>query len=778
MAKVTKSTANNIEVLSANGLSSFVDDTDGLLKLKDVNGVVEPITNYTGNCNGEVIVQGTGTCSALRCGVNNTASGAFSSSLGGQNNCALGAFSVVVGGCANSINSKDSFISHGNGNRIECNTNSCSSYDCGGFILGGSYNNITASSQYITDFIIAGCYNCIDLPIANGAGGNSIINSQNACIDVLNCSANITNICSRGKNNITNATGSCIMNCIGTTASICGSLYDVGGLNSITNSTSSYILTRDFTCFTDSGIASTFNKISESGGGRISMIVCGGGDVEPILPYQVYSTLNDISNSANSQISIFNNASGLTYSGYFNTVSSYNQIIGGQNSIIYFNGTSSSLYFQCNTIGLSSTLSYIYGRQPCLTNPQQVNIDGNKIIGTRRSCIFGCSTGGVDSTIFINVSQNDIFGGFWNCISATTDGCTEGGGATYNLLLGGFCNCINNSVYNTIMAGCCNKIAKSSEFSNILSGRNNCINCASSSFIGNGCTNRICLSGATMRDGFIGTGFANCVSGNCFSSVLNGCQNRATAIYSSVVGGGANISCGCFTFIGTGATNRASAPHSAVLSGQCNVASGPFSSIQGGFRNCTTGSQNFIGGGQCHFTSSTRSAIMGGDTNTASGDPSFIGGGFLNVASAPYTFIGGGGRNLASCNNAFIGAGFCNCSTGCISLIAGGCCNSASGYFSAVIGGGQNQATGVYSLVGNGLTNCATACYASVFGGQSNVASCVYSGIFGCGITSRMACAFHANRYVATNLPSASAGLPSGALWYDPADGNRVKYVP
>ena len=27
-------------------------------------------------------------------------------------------------------------------------------------------------------------------------------------------------------------------------------------------------------------------------------------------------------------------------------------------------------------------------------------------------------------------------------------------------------------------------------------------------------------------------------------------------------------------------------------------------------------------------------------------------------------------------------------------------------------------------------------------------------------------------------LPSSSTGLKSGSLWYDPADGNRVKYVP
>lgn len=66
MTQVTKSLGQNIEVLSANGLSTFVDDSDGLLKLKDINGVVEPITNYTCGSGGGIIVLGTGTCSSVR----------------------------------------------------------------------------------------------------------------------------------------------------------------------------------------------------------------------------------------------------------------------------------------------------------------------------------------------------------------------------------------------------------------------------------------------------------------------------------------------------------------------------------------------------------------------------------------------------------------------------------------------------------------------------------------------------------------------------------------
>lgn len=46
MARLTKSLAGNLEVLSANGLSTFIDDTDGILKLKDTYGNIEPFSNY------------------------------------------------------------------------------------------------------------------------------------------------------------------------------------------------------------------------------------------------------------------------------------------------------------------------------------------------------------------------------------------------------------------------------------------------------------------------------------------------------------------------------------------------------------------------------------------------------------------------------------------------------------------------------------------------------------------------------------------------------------
>jgi len=47
--EITKSLGNDIEVLSANGLSVFVDDVDSTMKVKDTNGNIEPLSNYLGS---------------------------------------------------------------------------------------------------------------------------------------------------------------------------------------------------------------------------------------------------------------------------------------------------------------------------------------------------------------------------------------------------------------------------------------------------------------------------------------------------------------------------------------------------------------------------------------------------------------------------------------------------------------------------------------------------------------------------------------------------------
>jgi hypothetical protein len=75
----------------------------------------------------------------------------------------------------------------------------------------------------------------------------------------------------------------------------------------------------------------------------------------------------------------------------------------------------------------------------------------------------------------------------------------------------------------------------------------------------------------------------------------------------------------------------------------------------------------------------------------------------------------------------------------------------------------------------SGSNNSSNAEYATILGGCGNTANQNYAGVYGCGITTVMACAFHVNRIVLTNVPTASAGLPSGAVW---SDAGTLKIVP
>jgi inorganic pyrophosphatase len=150
-------------------LSTFVDDNDGLLKIKDTNGIVQPITDYTGGgASGAVIVQGTGTCSSVRCGVGNTASGNCSASLGGQNNCASGNFSFVGGGNANNTGTNSTYTSvvGGKGNLALGRFN---------FIGGGITSCISTSSGYYNMVVEIPMYSTAKMEVMKEVEGNPIM---------------------------------------------------------------------------------------------------------------------------------------------------------------------------------------------------------------------------------------------------------------------------------------------------------------------------------------------------------------------------------------------------------------------------------------------------------------------------------------------------------------------------------------------------------------------------------------------------------------------------
>jgi hypothetical protein len=72
MTQITKSLGTDIEVLSANGLSTFIDVNDGVPKWKDTNGFIEPMSNYIDTTienigtGAEVYVDGSTTPSQMR----------------------------------------------------------------------------------------------------------------------------------------------------------------------------------------------------------------------------------------------------------------------------------------------------------------------------------------------------------------------------------------------------------------------------------------------------------------------------------------------------------------------------------------------------------------------------------------------------------------------------------------------------------------------------------------------------------------------------------------
>ena len=109
--------------------------------------------------------------------------------------------------------------------------------------------------------------------------------------------------------------------------------------------------------------------------------------------------------------------------------------------------------------------------------------------------------------------------------------------------------------------------------------------------------------------------------------------------------------------------------------------------------------------------------------------------------------------------------------------------------YAAILGGQSNCIVGAagtnsfYGFIGAGVNNCITnSCSAAILGGQNNKANHDFAGIFGCNVTSGMGCAFHANNFVAQNIPLGPGILPTGSFYYLtgvplPAPWNTCKFV-
>jgi hypothetical protein len=121
MANVTKSQPQNIMSPDGNSLAVFVDGVTSVLKLKDIQGNIEPLSNYIPVS--EISPFEYGACDTsiqARFG-NNSANGNYSTIIGGQNNNSCGFDNTMIIG-----------------------SNLCASQSCTTFMNCASVNNLTS----------------------------------------------------------------------------------------------------------------------------------------------------------------------------------------------------------------------------------------------------------------------------------------------------------------------------------------------------------------------------------------------------------------------------------------------------------------------------------------------------------------------------------------------------------------------------------------------------------------------------------------------------------
>ena len=300
-------------------------------------------------------------------------------------------------------------------------------------------------------------------------------------------------------------------------------------------------------------------------------------------------------------------------------------------------------------------------------------------------------------------------------------------------------------------------------------------------------------------------GTNNTASGDC-STILNGCGNIAAGVFSLLHSKNSCAISNDSVILG-GCNNKAYGSNSTIFGARntiCDLGTAYHSTIAGGADNIIEGPLGFIGGGLGNkllgLPGNSCNAIVSGEQNcivscySSPNGTNFIGAGRYNkILAATNICINSVHSTIAGgCANCIVGYNYGTIPGGAYNridngaapgrqeggVISGGVFNTVSINHGSIMGSTSSTITGQSSTIIGGSSNNITSACSSVLGGSSNNANQPYSAVFGCGITTSMACAFHTNRLVLTNLPNSSVGLPSGAVWYDPADGNRVKYVP
>jgi hypothetical protein len=661
-----------------------------------------------GGCN-QIIVEGTGLGSSIRCAASNTSSGAYASVFGKCNTNTFSNYGFIGGGCCNNTSNNFGTI---NGGFKNLNQGQYS------FVGNGICNQLCNS--------VSGC--CALGSVIVGGVGNG---TCGGCFDLATCTFTVApTICNTGQYSFIGGgfqnINSGIFSVIG---GGCGNKILAGCRNNISWGSANII-----------NNTSAWNSVSGynnliSGTGALGQIV---GGAFSCVTVQYGSILHGRTNSV---------------SGYTGN------IVGGHNNIVSWiygsivNGC-------CNVV--SNSFANIVGGFKNL-NQGEYSFVGNGICNQLCNSVSGCCALG---SVIVGGVGNGTCGGTFDLATcsftvAPTCICNTG---RYGFLGGGFQNNSNGEFY--FLGGGCQNTITSNCFSTIIGGRLNTINTVNHSNILGGCTNSISgglssiaggnFNSITESGGFIGSGCNNIVSG-IFGTVVAGNCNLASDIYGTVVGGCRNKNFGKYTFIGNGICNvicnsisNCYTIGSVVVGGIGNNTTGgtwdlatcsftvaptqtstsAYSFIGGGFQNRISNGANFsnIGGGNKNLIDGGYSSIFGGLLNTISGYSSAILSGICNtiVTDCVSGILGGCCNRINPTNvscNSFIGYGFCNTISNnydCSATIVNGICNCISSSSQVFIGTGfRNKIQFDDSVIVGGNENCITAQYGAILNGKN-----------------------------------------------------------
>jgi hypothetical protein len=213
----------------------------------------------------EIITLGSGTCSTLRCGVGNGASGNYSSSLSGCYNNAAQPFASIVGGLCNTANGSFTFIGNGICNYITNSASSCCA--TGAVVVGGIGNNTCGGT-----FSLATCNFTVAPTICN-AGLYSFIGGG-----FQNIASGCYSIIGGGCSNIASSCYSSVLG--GFCNTVTGAYSGAFGCNLTASATCTFYVNNLCSC----GIGSFSNSVTASSiiksGGTSSQFLKADGSID------------------------------------------------------------------------------------------------------------------------------------------------------------------------------------------------------------------------------------------------------------------------------------------------------------------------------------------------------------------------------------------------------------------------------------------------------------------------------------------------------------------